>query len=80
MSEKLAREADQLELAIEALETDRAERLAAASPVIAAAMEIDIEVQKPARRLLPEHLLRESILHQAPHALSLLWRRAAADR
>ena len=31
-SEKLAREADQLELAIEALEADQAERLAAASP------------------------------------------------
>src|SRR5579862_2097817 len=35
-SEKLAREADQLELAIEALETDQAERLAAASPGVAA--------------------------------------------
>jgi hypothetical protein len=35
-SEKLEREADQLELAIEALETDQAERLAAASPVVAA--------------------------------------------
>src|SRR5215204_5639367 len=32
-SEKLAREADQLELAIEALEADQAERLAAASPI-----------------------------------------------
>jgi len=36
-SEKLAREAEQLELAIEALEADQAERLAAASPVVAAA-------------------------------------------
>jgi biopolymer transport protein ExbB/TolQ len=38
-SEKLAREAEQLELAIEALEADQAERLAAASPVVAAAIE-----------------------------------------
>jgi len=38
-SEKLAREADQLELAIEALEADQAERLAAASPIVAAAIE-----------------------------------------
>jgi hypothetical protein len=67
-SEKLAREAEQLELAIEALETDQAERLAAASPVVAAAIEIAVEAQKPARRRLPEHLPRESILHQASHA------------
>ena len=37
-SEKLARETDQLELAIEALEADRAERLAVASPIVAAAI------------------------------------------
>jgi len=67
-SEKLAREADQLELAIEALETDQAERLAVASPIVAAAIETAVEAQKPARRPLPEHLPRESILHQASHA------------
>src|SRR5436853_3543827 len=67
-SEKLAREADQLELAIEALEADQAERLAAASPVVAAAIETAVEAQQPARRPLPDHLPRESILHQAPHA------------
>src|SRR5207248_10182382 len=39
-SEKLEREAEQLELAIEALETDQAERIAAASPVLAAAIVI----------------------------------------
>lgn len=33
-SEKLARETDQLELAIEALETDQAERLASAAPIL----------------------------------------------
>jgi transposase len=38
-SEKLAREAEQLELALEALETDQAERLATASPEVAAAAE-----------------------------------------
>src|SRR5438477_5955038 len=60
-SEKLAREAEQLELAIEALETDQAERIAAASPVVAAA----IDAQKPARRPLPEHLSREDMVHVA---------------
>ena len=38
-SEKLGREAEQLELRIEALEIDRAERIATASPVVAAAIE-----------------------------------------
>ena len=37
-SEKLAREAEQLELALEALETDQAERLVTASPAVAAAV------------------------------------------
>ena len=57
-SEKLARETDQLELAIEALETDQAERLAAASPVVAAVIEAAREARKPARRPLPDHLPR----------------------
>lgn len=42
-SEKLEREANQLELAIEALEADQAERLAIASPIVAAAIEAAIE-------------------------------------
>ena len=63
-SEKLEREAEQLELAIEALETDQAERIAVASPIVAAA----IEAQKPARRPLPEHLRREDMVHAAPCA------------
>ena len=67
-SEQLAREADQLELAIETLEADQVERIAAVSPVMAAAIEAASEARKPARRPLPEHLPRESILHQAPHA------------
>jgi transposase len=65
-SEKLAREAEQLELALETLETDRAERLADASPAIAAAIETATEPQKPARRPLPKHLPREDLRHPAP--------------
>lgn len=63
-SEKLAREAEQLELAIEALEADQAQRLAAASPVVAAAA----EAQKPARRALPDHLPRQEVSYTAPCA------------
>ena len=62
-SEKLEREAEQLELAIEALETDQAERLGAISPEAAAAIE---SAQKPARRPLPDHLPREEVVHSAP--------------
>jgi transposase len=65
-SEKLEREADQLELAIEALEADQAERIAGASPVVAAAIEAATESQKPARRALPDHLPREDVAHPAP--------------
>ena len=65
-SEKLAREVEQLELALEALETDQAERLATASPAVAAAVETAAEAQKPARRPLPQHLPREDRRHSAP--------------
>jgi transposase len=67
-SEKLAREAEQLELAIEALEEDQAQRLAAASPIVIAAIESAAEAQKPARRALPDHLPREDVRHAAPCA------------
>src|SRR5207248_3193439 len=67
-SEKLEREAEQLELVIEALETDQAERMAIASPFVAAAIEGAIEARKPARRPLPEHLPREEMTHPAPCA------------
>jgi transposase len=67
-SEKLGREAEQLELRIEALEIDRAERIATASPVVAAAIESMKEGRKPARRPLPEHLPREDMIHPAPCA------------
>src|SRR5690349_8215513 len=65
-SEKLAREAEQLELALEALATDQAERLVTASPAVAAAVEAAAEAHKPARRPLPEHLPREDRRHPAP--------------
>jgi transposase len=65
-SEKVAREAEQLELAIESLETDQAERLATASPVVTVAVETVAEAQKPARRPLPEHRPREELRHSAP--------------
>lgn len=61
-SEKLAREAEQLELAIEALEEDQGER-SAASPDLAAIGAA--AAQKPARRPLPEHLPREEVRHPA---------------
>jgi transposase len=63
-SETLARDTEQLELALETLETDQAERLATASPAVAAVVEA--EAQKPARRPLPEHLPREDLRHPAP--------------
>jgi transposase len=65
-SEKLARETEQLELALETLETDQAERLAKASPAVAAAVETAAGAQKPARRPLPQHLPREELRHPAP--------------
>jgi hypothetical protein len=67
-SEKLARDIEQLDLALETLETDQAERLAMASPAVAAAVESAAEAQKPARRPLPEHLPREELRHSAPGA------------
>src|SRR5438445_8637569 len=65
-SEKLERDTEQLELALEALETDQAERLAMASPAVAAAVETAAEAHKPARRPLPQHLPREDLRHPAP--------------
>ena len=44
----------------------QAERLATASPAVAAAVETAAEAQKPARRPLPQHLPREDIRHPAP--------------
>jgi hypothetical protein len=52
-SEKLAREVEQLELAIEALETDQAERLAIASPAAAGVVESAVEARKVLRKKRP---------------------------
>src|SRR5207237_6187975 len=67
-SEQLARDTEQLELALETLETDQAERLAMASPAVVAAVETAAEAQKPARRPLPQHLPREDLTHPAPYS------------
>ena len=64
-SEKLRARVEQLELAIEALEVDEAERLAAV-PVVAEA--VDAASPKPARRPLPDHLPRETVVHPGPCA------------
>src|SRR5829696_5008364 len=64
-SERLDGRIEQLELAIEALEADQAEGLAAA-PALAEA--IENAAAKPARRPLPEHLPREEVLHPGPCA------------
>src|SRR5260370_42535651 len=65
-SEKLTRDTEQLELALEALETDQAEQLATASPAVAAAVETAAAAEKPARRPLPAHLPREARRRPAP--------------
>ena len=63
-SEQLGSAIAQLELAIETLEEDQAERLAAGAPAVAAV----VESAKPARRPLPAHLPREEVVHAAPCA------------
>ena len=83
-SEKLTREAEQLELAIETLETDQAERLTTASPAIATA----VEAHKPARRPLPEPASDSEIPDQLRRRLGVgvrgvdgqAQRQAVADR
>jgi transposase len=61
-SEKLASHIEQLELALEALESDEAERLAAV-PAMVELVEAEHDKSKPARRPLPDHLPREEIVH-----------------
>jgi transposase len=63
-SERADRTVEQLELAIETLEEDNAERLAAV-PSISEAIE---ERAKPARRPLPANLPREEVVHPGPCA------------
>jgi len=52
--EKLARDIEQLQPAIETLETEQAGRLARLSPAVPAAVETASSAQQPARRRLPE--------------------------
>ena len=56
-SEKLSREIDQLELRLEELQTAQAQ----STPVV---VSTESATEKPARRPLPEHLPRESVVHQ----------------
>jgi transposase len=63
-SEKIDRAIEQLELAIETLEEDQAERIIAV-PAVAAMIEAEVEKTKPARRPLPDHLPREEVVHPA---------------
>ena len=61
-SERLAAEADQLELALEELETEAPTAPPVEDPTDTAARP---ERRKPARRPLPEHLPREAVEHGA---------------
>ena len=62
-SEKLDNRVAQLELAIEAVETDEAECAAAVPPTADRAGTVG---PKPARRPLPAHLPREEVVHPGP--------------
>ena len=64
-SERIDRTIEQLELAIETLDEDHAQRIAAI-PAVAEMLGATVEqTVKPARRPLPEHLPREEIVHPA---------------
>ena len=65
-SEKLDGRVEQLELAIEALETDRAEHSTDSEAPVSAPL--DEAGPKPARRSLPDHLPREEVIHPGPCA------------
>ena len=68
-SERLAAEADQLELALEELEAGGGEQAAATAPDADAAITgPEPERSKPARRPLPDHLPRDVIEHAPPCA------------
>ena len=64
--EKLAREAEQLKLALEALEADQAERLVTASPAVVAVVETRPKC-RTGTAPLPEHLPREDPRHPLAH-------------
>lgn len=62
-SEKIDRTVEQFELAIETLEEDDAQRMAAIPAVTEAIAAASEQTGKPARRPLPEHLPRQEIVH-----------------
>jgi transposase len=65
-SEKVAAEIEQLELALGALEADRAER--EAQDEHKTAQGPSREKRKPVRKPLPDHLPRETVVHEGPCA------------
>ena len=66
-SEKLDGRVEQLELAIEALETDQAERSTRGETPMSEPLAEETG-PKPARRPLPDHLPREEVIHPGPCA------------
>jgi len=62
-SERIDRTIEQLELAIETLDEDHAQRIAAVPAIAVAIGALSEQTAKPARRPLPEHLPREEIVH-----------------
>lgn len=62
-SERIDRTIEQLELAIETLDEDHAQRIASFAGGTAVIEATDEPTAKPARRPLPEHLPREEIVH-----------------
>jgi len=78
-SEKLSRDTEQLELALEALETDQAERLATASPEVSAAVETAASAPAGTAPAAATSAARGSAASRTVH-LPQLRRRAAQDR
>ncbi|MGH8749724.1 MAG: transposase domain-containing protein [Burkholderiales bacterium] len=79
-SERLARETEQLELAIETLEADQAERLAAVSPMVAAAIEAAVENAEAGSAPAAAAPAARGGLASCGGRLPRLRRRAAPDR
>jgi transposase len=68
-SEKIQDQLAQLELGLDALEADRAEREAESNKTAAApGQPRDSTKRKPVRKPLPAHLPRETVVHEAPCA------------
>lgn len=67
-SEKVAAQLEQLELTLDTLEADKAERTQESEAPSAKTMAAMREKRKPARKPLPAHLPRETVLHEGPCA------------